>query len=297
MTRTPDILCIGALLWDVIGHAVVPLYPGADVPGRITRSPGGVAGNIAAALARHGLHPAILGAVGADAEGTELLAATEARGIDTAHVLRLAGRATDRYLAIEGPDGLMSAVADAGALESAGDDILTPLADGRLGSATAPWAGPVCIDGNLTDAVLEGIAASPLFARARLHVASAGPGKAGRLAPFLSHPSATLHVNRDEAARLCTTPFADAAEAALGLTARGAARAVVTDGAQMVADARGGDVVTALPPSTAVARVTGAGDAFMAAHVAACLRGAPRDAALAAALAAATAHISPEIAP
>jgi len=290
----PAIPCIGALLWDVIGRSDTALHRGADMPGRIRRAPGGVAFNIAAALAGHGLRPVLLGAVGEDGAGTELLAACAGRGIDTGHVLRLQDRPTDRYLAIEGPDGLMAAIADTAALEAAGARILAPLADGRLGSAAAPFAGAVCLDGNLTGAVLEEIAASPLFARARLHVVSAGPGKAARLAPFLAHPSATLHVNREEAALLCGTAFADAAAAALGLTARGAARAVVTDGAAMVADATGGDVVTALPPAARVARVTGAGDAFMAAHVAAGLRGLPRPAALARALAAAHDHVSSE---
>ena len=41
---------------------------GADVPGRITRIPGGVALNVAMGLRRFGLHPAILGAVGRDAD-------------------------------------------------------------------------------------------------------------------------------------------------------------------------------------------------------------------------------------
>lgn len=295
--KTPDILCIGALLWDLIGRSDEVLHRGADVPGRITRAPGGVAGNIAAALAGQGLRPAILAAVGDDGEGAALLDACAGRGIDTAHVLRLKGQPTDRYLAIEGPDGLMAAVADARALEAAGVRILAPLADGRLGTEASPWPGPICIDGNLTAALLREIAASPLFARARLHVASAGPGKAERLAPFLAHPAATLHVNREEAARLCATDFPDAATAALGLTARGAGRAVVTDGAAMVADALGADVITATPPPARIRRVTGAGDAFMAAHIAAGLRGLPRPAALEHALAAACAHISSEITP
>lgn len=293
----PDIICIGALLWDLIGRSDAALPRGSDVPGRIMRAPGGVAGNIAAALVGQGLRVAILAAVGNDAEGEALLDACAARGIDTRHVLRLTGQPTDRYLAIEGPEGLVAAIADARALESAGARILAPLSDGRLGSEDAPWSGPVCIDGNLTARVLREIAVAPLFAHARLHVASAGPGKAERLIPFLSHPAATLHVNREEAARLCGTDFPDAAAAARGLTARGAGRAVVTDGAAMVADAVGSDVVTATPPPARVRRVTGAGDAFMAAHVAACLRGLPRAAALDHALAAAHAHITTEITP
>ena len=77
MSATPDILCIGSVLWDIIGRAPVHMRPGADVPGRITRIPGGVAMNIAMTLARFGLRPALLSAIGRDADGDELVAAAE----------------------------------------------------------------------------------------------------------------------------------------------------------------------------------------------------------------------------
>ncbi|HHI71560.1 MAG TPA: kinase, partial [Rhodobacteraceae bacterium] len=43
MNTPPDILCIGSVLWDVIGRAASHMRQGSDVPGRITRLPGGVA--------------------------------------------------------------------------------------------------------------------------------------------------------------------------------------------------------------------------------------------------------------
>lgn len=296
MTR-PDILCIGAVLWDIIGRTPREMRCGSDVPGRITRLPGGVAFNIAMTLARRGMRTAILGVVGRDAEGDELIAACHALGVDTDYTLREDGLPTDRYLAIEGAGSLVSAIADARSLEAAGARILIPLEDGRLASEAAPWDGPVCLDGNLTEALLHEIATSPLFARARLHVAPASPGKAGRILALLGHPSAVLHVNREEAGIICDTQFGSAADAALGLVARGAARAVVTDGAGAVADALGLDVITALPPQLPAAqirRITGAGDTFMAAHITATNQGADRDAALATALGAAAAYISKE---
>ena len=79
----PDILCIGSVLWDVIGRAAMPMHLGADVPGRITRLPGGVAMNIAMALVRFGLRPAVLTAIGRDADGAALVAACARLGIDT----------------------------------------------------------------------------------------------------------------------------------------------------------------------------------------------------------------------
>ncbi|MFP4045264.1 MAG: PfkB family carbohydrate kinase, partial [Rhodosalinus sp.] len=139
----PDILCIGSVLWDVIGRTPAAMPPGADVPGRIAQTPGGVALNIAMTLARLGLRPALLSAVGRDPEGEALVAACAAMGLDVAHLYRSRDLPTDRYMAIEGAGGLVAAIADAHSLEAAGARILRPLTEGPLGTADTPWAGPV----------------------------------------------------------------------------------------------------------------------------------------------------------
>lgn len=289
----PDILCIGSVLWDIIGRAEGAIGARGDVPGRITRLPGGVAMNIAMTLARFGMHPALISAVGRDAEGDELLAAARALGLNTAHVHRPAGLPTDRYMAIEDASGLVAAIADAHSLEASGAAILTPLADGALGSAARPWSGQIALDGNLTAELLVQIAASPLFAAADLRFAPASPGKAERLLPVMRHPRATLYVNRQEAGLLCDATFASSAEAAEGLIACGAARALVTDGACDSSDARR-DAPTLTLPAQIVRqrRITGAGDTFMAAHIFAENRGASRVQALERAQAAAAAYVA-----
>lgn len=293
MKDTPDILCIGSVLWDIIGRAPVHMRAGADVPGRITRLPGGVAMNIAMTLTRFGLRPAILTAIGRDTQGAELIQAAELMGIDCRFLYRSDDLPTDRYMAIEGANGLIAAIADAHSLEAAGDKILRPLTDGRLGSAAQPWAGPVALDGNLTQALLAEIARSPLFVRADLRVAPASPGKAERLAPLLSHPGATIYVNREEAGLLCQRDFPTAEAAAEGVLARGARHVLVTDGGRAAADGtRGQGVITATPPEVLVTRVTGAGDTFMAAHLVAEREGADRRTALSRALAAAARYVS-----
>lgn len=269
---------------------------GSDVPGRITRLPGGVAMNIAMTLRRFGLTPALLSAIGRDPEGDELVAACARMGLDTAQLYRSEDLPTDRYMAVEGANGLIAAIADAHSLEAAGDKILRPLADGRLGSEAAPYAGLIALDGNLTEALLADLAASPLFAAADLRIAPASPGKAERLSPLLSHPRATLYLNLEEAGILCKARFEGAEAAALALLERGAERVLVTDGGRACADGRRGlGVLNGTPPAVLVTRVTGAGDTFMAAHIVAERRGDPREAALTAALRAAADYISGEI--
>jgi len=293
---SPDVLCIGSVLWDIIGRAPATLRVGSDVPGRITRLPGGVAMNIAMTLRRFGMTPGLLTAIGRDAEGDDLVADAARRGMITDHIYRSDDLPTDRYMAVEGANGLIAAIADAHSLEAAGDKILRPLVDGRLGSAANPWAGPIALDGNLTTALLSEIAASPLFAAADLRVAPASPGKAERLLALLAHPRATIYVNLEEAGLLMHTRFDTALTAACALHERGAHRVLVTDGGRPVAEAGPDGTNEATPPAVLVTRVTGAGDTFMAAHIAAEITGAPPQQALRDALRAAADYVSGDIA-
>lgn len=290
--KSREAVCIGAVLWDVIGRATRTMQLGNDIPGRITRLPGGVALNISITLRRFDLAPQLLGAVGQDDEGEELIAACDKLGLGTAYLYRSDDLPTDVYMAIEGANGLIAAIADAHSLEAAGAKILAPLSDGRLGSREAPYDGIIALDGNLTQDLLTEIGANPVFAAADLRVAPASPGKAERLLPLLTRPNVTFYLNREEASLLCARPCQDAMTAAQALRARGAARVLVTDGAAMAAMADGDTLYTGAPPSVLVTRVTGAGDTFMAAHIAAELRGAAPQDALDQALDAAAAYIS-----
>ncbi|MEW9921860.1 PfkB family carbohydrate kinase [Marimonas sp. MJW-29] len=291
MTTPPDILCIGSVLWDMIGRSEAKMHQGADMPGRITQLPGGVALNIAMALARFGLTPGLLSAVGRDVEGDALIHACEMRGLITDYIYRSDDLPTDKYMAVEGANGLIAAIADAHSLEAAGDKILRPFSDGSL---PVPYKGAVALDGNLTLDLLGEMAQSPLLEAADLRVAPASPGKALRLTPFILARRGTLYVNLEEAGLLCQTAFATSAEAAQGLLDRGAVRAVVTHGGAPATVGSAEGLITQTPPEVHVARITGAGDTFMAAHISAELKGRDADTALHDALEAAALYVSGE---
>ncbi|GAA5069551.1 PfkB family carbohydrate kinase [Roseibacterium beibuensis] len=294
MSARPDILCIGSVLWDVIGRSDLPMVAGNDKPGRITRLPGGVALNIAMTLRRFDLTPALISVVGDDPEGRDLMSACGRMGLMTQHMLVDPDLPTDRYMAIEAQGNLIAAIADAHSLEAAGACILVPLWDGRLGAPEAPWSGPVAVDGNLTEDLLAEIAESPVFAASDLRLAPASPGKAERLRPLIGHPRATLYVNLEEAGLLTGTVHAGAQAAAEALVAAGAHRALVTEGGDAAACADDAGCRLCTPPRIEARRVTGAGDTFMAAHIAAELRGASREDALNQAVLAAAAYVAGE---
>ena len=293
---TPEIICLGSVLWDIIGRTASHMKLGSDVPGRIVRFPGGVAMNIAITLTRFGVRPILLTALGNDDNGLDLLSTAESQGMETGYVYISEDLPTDTYMAVEGANGLIAAIADAHSLEAAGAKILRPLHDGRLGSERNPYDGLIALDGNLTEALLTEIAHDPAFADADLRLAPASPGKAERLRPLLEHPRATFYVNREEAGLIARRTFITAADAARGLVERGAARVIVTDGGDTAAEGTPDGILEAKPPSVLVTRVTGAGDTFMAAHIAAEARGEDREQALLSAQDAAVDHIAGETA-
>lgn len=281
-------LCVGAMHWDVIARSALPIVAGGDAPGRVLRRPGGVALNVALALARLGRPVAMLGVVGADPRGARLIERAAAAGVDCAGVARR-GR-TDSYVAIEAPDGaLVAAVADCGGLEAVGADLIAPLRAGALGDG--PWPGPAIADGNLAAGVLEALAALPALAACPLAVVPASPAKAGRIAGAGFRGRATLYLNQHEAEAICRRAFADAPAAAAALVDAGWAEAVVTDGPRRAAHAGAHGLVSADPPAAETESVTGAGDVLVATHLAARADGRDAEAALAAALAAAAAHV------
>lgn len=280
-TRGARFLCVGAAHWDIIATTAAPLDAGADVPGRVVMRPGGVAQNIARALAALGASVRLLAAVGPDMAGVALEAALSRAGVETAWLCRRM-ETTDRYVAIEAADGaLHAAVADCASLERVGPALLAPL-------ATTGWTGPVVADGNLPPELLSRLLAlAPTLA-----FVGASPAKTARHAAALLAAQPRLYLNRAEAEALCGTDFADAPAAVLGLRARGAVAAVVTDGPAAAAACRGDVVVARTPPAVIARSVTGAGDAFVARHLAATVAGVDLEDALTAALDAAARHIT-----
>jgi sugar/nucleoside kinase (ribokinase family) len=107
----PLFLCIGDLDVDVLIEVDrLPIRDG-KVNGVVKqKAPGGMAGNVAAALARLGSRVRVLGRVGDDADGAFAVKSLEQVGVDTSFVSRLAGVATFSCISLLTPDGEKSLV-------------------------------------------------------------------------------------------------------------------------------------------------------------------------------------------
>ncbi len=272
----PAVVCFGAAHWDVIARAQAGAS-GPDRPGRVERRPGGVALNVARALAAAGCRVRLVVPLGDDEAGRRLRSVLSEEGIEAEGVLRDREAPTGCYVAIEGADGeVLAAVADTAAL-----DAVTPadLPLDRVRGARA-WF----LETNLPAGAIQALAEAP--GRPALVADAVSPAKAPKLRPVLAS-LATLYCNRAEAEAICATGFAAAEAAARALVALGALRAVVTDGPLAAADAGPQGVTARRPEGGSLRSVTGAGDALFAAHLAATLKGDDPAAALAAGLAAA----------
>lgn len=278
-------LCIGAAHRDILGRAFDAAGVGTDLPGKVWSRPGGVALNVALALAAENCPVRLLATVGDD--GDPLLSFARRRGVDCASVLRVPGPG-DCYVAVEDASGeLVAAVADCRVLDRMWPALVE--AAGRAGPAVR------IVDGNLPAEALARIAAvaGPLV------MVSASPAKSGGFRPLLGRPDTRFYLNHAEAEALAGEPLGDAARAVERLAALGAPVVVVTDASRAAAaGGQGLETIVRVPAVVgATARMggaTGAGDRLVAAHLAACAAGAAADVALERGLAAAARYFDGE---
>ncbi len=265
-TTHPDVLCIGSCGWDILGIADGPMGPGEDVPGRITSVPGGVAYNICRHLQSLAVPAALASVIGVDALGNALMDAVEPELGDASYILR-SSTATAHYLALESPEGLFGAVANTMILEERSIALLDHAH--QLRTVRENCRPITLIDGNLAAEAYAHLRNTELFAGHRIVVAAASPVKADRLRQVCPR-EATIYANRKEAVRICdgSRHLATAMDAAEALCAMGFVRAIVTDGPHPVADVCADWSVMACPGGEKPARWTGAGDRFLAHHMA-----------------------------
>ncbi len=262
-----SVVCVGGANMDIKCRIAGPTAMGSSNPGATVLRPGGVARNIAHGLALLGIGTALVGVVGRDAFGAQLLAATTAAGVDTRGVMRAAG-ATGSYSAVLDENGeLILGVAAMGILER-----LTPR---RLTAERARLAGAdlVVADSNLPIDTLDWLMGFAAERGLRLAIETVSVPKGGRLKRLLAagRPLFALFCNRAEAAAL--TGSADLRAAARRLHERGVRHVGIGAGRRgmFVSDGKERRIVPALPAE--VVDVTGAGDAAVAGTLYGLLRG------------------------
>ena len=278
MTKRPKVTVLGSLNMDI--SVTVPRLPGpgATVLGAAAQfTPGGKGANQAVAAARLGADVRMVGCVGDDDFGRQLLAALRAEGID-ADAIRVVRSA---------PSGLAMI-----AVDEAGENliIVAPGANHQVGPAdiaNANDAGFLVISAEIpVPAIAQALAQAE--GRKILNLAPA-PDNAAELVAAAGERLDWLVVNESEAAAVLGHPvsgLADARTAATELTAKGPRHAVVTAGAHGAALAGPDGTHTIDGFNVTAVDTVGAGDTFVGALAVALAAGVPPPEAIRAAAAA-----------
>lgn len=263
MDKKPKILCIGSILWDIIGYSITPLARGDDKEGIISKQPGGVAMNLAVRLSKYGITPAIISALGDDTAGLELIEICKKHSIIWDDILVCPKRRTDFYMAIEDPDGVALAIADTRLLTENKRKVLNPLISGRYKN----WNSPIILDSNLSDEVLEELRYNSAFKNSDFRLAPGSPSKVDRLIMFLTHSGSNIYLNLKEANYILRKTFQSSVDAALEILSYGLNSVLVTNGERTACFAQGNELIKLKPPTVKVSKLTGAGDVLMATHI------------------------------
>lgn len=263
------VACVGDLMVDVLARLPTPLATGSDTPAPVLFRGGGAAANVAAWLALAGAASTVVGAVGDDAAGRDVVSGIEADGVDARITVDLT-RPTGCCIVLVDPSGERTMIPSAGANAALGE--LDPAA------VLPPDADALYLSGYalLAPAVRPFALAALQWARQRgrpvaVDVASAAPlAQAGpaTVAEWIGG-NVVLFANDDEAEVLSGQRGEPAAQA---LAAR-FGEAVVKHGASGATYACPTGVAHAPAVPVAVVDTTGAGDAFAAGFLHARLTG------------------------
>jgi ribokinase len=248
----PEVAVVGSLNLDLVVRVARLPGPGETVSGDdVFRNPGGKGANQAVAAARLGRRVAMVGRVGDDDAGRELLGSLEADAVDTSQVRVVAGVPSGIALITVGEDGENQIVVSPGAnARLTGDDV------GQAGAALA--AATVTL--LQLEVPLEAVAAA---ARAAGGTVVLNPAPVRDLPEELLADVDVLVPNRVELAQLAGGAEPETVAEATRLAGRLPARAVVvTLGADGCLVIVGGDTTHVPAVPVRAVDTTAAGDAF-----------------------------------
>ncbi|MFF4538673.1 ribokinase [Streptomyces aureus] len=245
------IAVLGSTNMDLVAYVAKAPQRGETVTGREFRTvPGGKGANQAVAAAHAGADVSLIGAVGADAFGSQLRSTLEHFGVNTDHL-----RTT------EGPSGTAHIVVDD---EGGNAIVVIPGANGTVTSLAPGDEGLIASADALLlqlEIPLEAVLAGAEAARRHGVRTILTPAPAQFLSPELLSAIDLLVPNQHEAAAL--TGFTDPRGAAAALLEQ-VPEVVVTLGAEgSLYAARGADPITVPSPKVTAVDSTGAGDTFV----------------------------------
>ena len=253
MRTNAPVTVVGGINMDIRFAAQSGGYTrGSSTPGAARLIPGGVARNIAHNLAVLSVPVKLLGVVGDDAFGRQIINHTSGAGVDTAGVELIAGETTGIYAALLTPTGeLDTGASSMGIIERIDDDWIEGVA------AIIADSSVIVADTNLGEDALRALIRISASHGVPLVIEPVSVAKASRLVNltgdvFVATPSAAEAVVMQQSTTLLVRHL------------------VVTDGARGArwTDSETGASLEIPAAETSIVDVTGAGDAFCAGVIA-----------------------------
>ena len=270
----PYVLIIGAAGIDTKVRARMLLTLGTSTPGTVRISVGGVARNVADNLARLGIEPLLLSAIGSDGSGKRILNNAAAVGINTDFCIISSEYNTSAYVAMLDEQGnLVMSIDDMGILECITPQLINQKRD------LIRQAEMVVLDSNLSPETIDAIFKVAKRYKIRVCADPTSTSLATRLKPHLSDIY-IITPNIPETEILCGQSIADendATTAARTLVNSGVKIALITLGEAGVVYATANASGHVPARATEVIDPTGASDALTATVVFGLLNDIPID--------------------
>lgn len=257
------VVCIGAALVDEIYHCKEKALPGTSNPAVLVRSAGGVMRNIAHHLALLQVPVKFITALGNDSDGLWIKQHCEQSGIDMSASL-FNDNSTGKYSAILNPDGSLFSAA----CMNPSEEIITAsfLSERREYLADADM---IIADTNLSEAALRWIIEFSSGHDIKLIIEPVSVSKARRLSALDLSGVFMITPNEDELLSLISSSASSQEQAVDELLGRGLTHLWLRKG-EKGSSVYGREQMISLPaPAVTVHDITGAGDAALAAWVAA----------------------------
>lgn len=271
--KAGPVVVAGGLNTDILSRLSGPLDLGTSNLAQTTFSAGGVGRNVAQNLAQLGVPTKLLGVVGHDAFGANLLSLTGQSGVDVSGVLRRNG-ATGSYTAVLTEGGELHAGLSSMALTQN----LTP-ADAAPWTAQLEDASVLIIDANLPFAVVEFLLCEAASRGIKVVLEPVSAPKAAVLRPLLAkYPIWLITPDLAELTALSGVKLTAQPEDGALLHLSQTLQQSLVQHVLVTLGKRGSLLVGEGPPIHTLARqaqvreVTGAGDALLAGLIAALWR-------------------------
>ncbi len=265
MTNKKKILCVGAAHFDHIVFLKDKVTFGQSNPAKSSQVMGGVGYNMASYFRHQQFPTGLISSWGADFEGRNIVSELEAIDIEHGASKVLSDISSSSYTAVHNPDGdLIMGIADIESYEHVYPEDVAALKD-----YFAMWDA-IVVDSNLPTETYEAIGK---LIQSHQHFCgiTVSPAKAHRFDLALPYFT-SLFLNQQEAESLLRKK-ADVKDLAIELVNKGIKDVFITMGKDGVVHASSAGISLFDAPDANVKNVTGAGDTFSAAVIAAMVSG------------------------